>query len=565
MNMSANKTKKNAVLYLIMGVLLIFFLLLIFFYIYCNRNIQDGYLTGSPLKGRVIFRDALIKSLTFLPVIIIVVYIISFSVLFTLRPFRTDTFSYANIAVPSYIVLIIFIIIIVLSEFLIIPKLYKEKAALIYRSKITNSVLLYAEELNNRQEYDKALAVLEIGLNIDGSNKKVRKLHADITENLTLMSPVVIETAGEMKRSAEEEPLNYYERGRVEYEEGNFYSALFYLERALKLHKDNEELKELYRRCKLKAENSMVKITKEEEQKKNLIQQKALALGHLDNGEYYEAYDIFSSLNNKFPDLKDISLYLKTVKKELLKIDFLPEEIRDLEWLPSMDNIVFFDRQGYLNTIERAIPFQGNFYFLDIKRYKTHKNNTEVISLKYGKWIENKIRLKNNEGFENHSERDEELLYITPFISSAYLIHLGENVSLVKMLNIYEHFSLSKDFHKSGLDIENKFIYLARKIGILFSVYFLTLFLSPLAWSGRSAYKFPPKIKLVLFIIIVPFMAYFLFLLYINMNSIIIYSHRYFSRYLFKSMNTAVFTGLINLIFSIIATFLFLSPGSKAE
>lgn len=564
MRMSANKTKKNTALYLIMGILIIFFLLFIFYYIYFNRNIHDEYIAGS-LKGPVIFRNALIKSLAFLPVIIIVVYVISFSVLFTLRPFQTDTFSYANIAVPSYVVLIIFIIIILLSEFLIIPRLHKEKAAIIYHSKITNRVLLYAKELNNRQEYEKALAVLEISFAIDGSNKKIRKLRAEITDNLILMSPVISSTADEMKRSAEEVTLNYYERGRAEYEEGNYYNALFYLERALKLHKDNEELKELYRRCKLKAENSLGKITKEEEQKKSLIQQKALALEHLDNGEYYEAYEIFLSLNNKFPDLKDINLYLKTVKQELLKEDFLPEEIRDVEWLPSINNIIFFDREGYLNTIERAIPFQGNFYFINIKRYKTHKNKTKVVSLKYGKWIGNKIRLKNNKGFEKPTEKDEELLNIYPFISPAYLIYLGESGSLAKMLNIYEHFNLSKNLKKSGLDIENNPIFLSRKMGILFSVYFLTLFLSSLAWSRRSTYESPPKFKLLLFIIILPFMAYFLFRLYINMNSIIIYSHRYFTRFLFKSMNTAVYTGLINIIFSLIATFLFLSPGSKAE
>ena len=151
--------------------------------------------------------------------------------------------------------------------------------------------------------------------------------------------------------------------------------------------------------------------------KQSFIQDKARALEHLDNNEYYEAYDIFSYLARNYPEMKDIKLYLEEVTGELLTIDFLPEEVNPLLWLPSLGSLIFIDRAGYINTIEKTIAFQNNFYFINIKRYR---ENVLVASEKYGKWINGRIKLKNDEGFKKLSEAESEHHSISPFISPSY-------------------------------------------------------------------------------------------------------------------------------------------------
>jgi tetratricopeptide (TPR) repeat protein len=438
----------------------------------------------------------------------------------------------------------------------IIPKLNKDIAVAKYRSQIAHASLKYADMKLDKNENEEAISVLKILLVIDKNNKKGLNLIEKAASRLPepLSADDFITDAGKTK--TEEASVNYFETGKAEYEQGRYYSALFYLERALKLHPNNAELQELHRLSKRKAEKSFSQLSKEEKKKQRLIQLKARALEHLEKNEYYEAYKIFSILTNEYPEMKDIKLYLEEVTGELSTIDFLPEEVKPLLWLPSLGSIIFIDKAGYINTIEKVIAFQNNFYFINIKRYR---DNILAASAKYGKWIDNRIKLKNDEGFIKPSEAEYEHKSIHPLISPSYLIYFGDSETLGGMLDISERIKHSGDLRASGLDIDNNMVYLSRKFGIFSAVYILTLFLSALAWSKRSIYTSPPKLKLFFFIVIVPFLAYFLYLLYLNFNDVIIYTHTYFTRFIIKNMNIAIYTGLINLALSLVVTLFFLS------
>jgi tetratricopeptide (TPR) repeat protein len=461
--------------------------------------------------------------------------------------------------------LLICIIFIVSTEFVIIPRLVKENAYIKYRLKVAQRAASYARELKSERNYEKALSILDVYLDMDEGNQEMLVMYNEIMKIISEESFTTELPEEVFDKTQEEEPSSYYERGSAEYENGNYYSALYYLERALTLHKDNEEIKELYRRSKKQVENSLGKLTKQEKRKKWLIENKEKALEHMNNAEFYEAYAIFLILSNMYPEMKDLGLYLSEVTRELKKVDFLPEELKVIEWLPALNNIVFIDKQGYINTIERTIPYNNNFYFYNIKRHKSQKGKTIVTSWKYGKWIDDKIRVKNEEGFKKVSEKQAGIYYIVPYIDPGYLIYFSEGEELLNFLSIYERFSISENLFNSGFDIERMEVYFSKKIGIYFSIYVLTLFLSALAWAKRSIYEFPPVLKLFLFVLVVPFMAYFLYLLYIEMNNIIIFSHRYFTRLMFRNLNLNLFTVIINIVLSIIATLYYLSQSSKVE
>jgi hypothetical protein len=534
---------------------------MLFFYFYYIRIDRYGSIETRTFRNAIILRETLIQTLRFFPVVVIFVYVLAFSVLFTLRTFQTESFSYSTVALPAYVVLILCIIAIISSELLFIPRMQKDKVVYLYRSDLRKKAFEYAQELRDEGKPEQSLSVLGYYMKIEGNDEEINILYNDIVDILARKPGFegLQQNQGLVFEGRKEQTL--YDRGKTEFEKGNYYSALYDLEKARSLHRDNMEIQRLYARCKKKVDSLLGSLTTDEKKKQWLIQKKSKALRHLENEEYYEAHEIFLSLNKSFPELTDISLYLKNTEEELLKEDFLPEHMISYEWLPSKDNIIFIDRRGYINTVERTVRFNGDYYFYNIKRYKMERGKHRVYTSKYGKWMQGNIRLKNNEGFSEVDDKDKDIQFIYPYTHPIYLVYAQER----DYFNIYEYFKISEDLYKSGFDIEDRYFYISRKLGVFFSVYVLSLFLSALAWAKRSIYEFPPVPKLVIFAVIAPVAAYFLYILYNDMNSIIIYSHRYFTRYVFHNFNVALYTGLINLAFSLAATFYFLSQSNRVE
>jgi hypothetical protein len=179
--------------------------------------------------------------------------------------------------------------------------------------------------------------------------------------------------------------------------------------------------------------------------------------------------------------------------------------------------------------------------------------------------MKDRILIKNKEGFEPITESEEERHYIYPFVQPEYLLYINNPDEMSNQLTIYERLSFSDDLRRSGLLIGGRLVYLSKKLGIFFSTWVLSLFLSGLAWRRRSVYEFPPTFKLIIFSVITPFIVYLLHLMYIGMNEIIIYSHNYFTRLVTGRLNVAVWVVLLNCVIAVIATFYFLAQKSGAD
>ncbi len=559
-----SKISSNALKFLVLGSMIFFILIFAALFFHSTRALNIEPFSTPALKTSITVRTALIRSLDLLPALVIFLYIISFSIFYTLSPFQKETLHYASLAAPSFVMLLLFVMVISLSEFLFIPTLQKERENIRYRARTANLALSRARELNLKNDLEGAVSALKVYREIDEINREANELYDGIAEKIDaehtrLSRPL------ETVEPEKEEPSSYYQRGKSAYEKGDYYHALFYLERASALHGDNREIRDLYERTKEKVDRLLGALTEEQEKTKRLIQRKERALAHLEKKEYHEAYAILNDLSARYPQLSDLGLYLEEAKSELLKIDFDPHELEELEWLPSFDSIMFRDERGYLNTIQRIIPYKGQFYFFNITRYRTRDGKTSVSHYRYGKWIEGRIRLKNVKGFEKLSPRDEESSYIYSPIEPGYLLYLNERETLLGQLTIFERLSLTSQLEKCGLDIESQWAYLSKKFGAFFSVYVISLVLAGIAWSKRSIYEFPPGFRLIVFIITAPVLSYLLRQLYLDANSFIIYLHRYVVRFAFKSMNVTVYTVLINAVVAAAATLFYLSQSSRVE
>jgi tetratricopeptide (TPR) repeat protein len=557
-----NSTSKKALSFLILSFILAFIVLLIALFFYHSRTDLAELEIIDSLKTGFIFRLALIHALQLLPPLSIFILITSFSIFFTLSPFQTKSFTYTAVMVPSYFTLLAFIALIIASEFLFVPSLTKETEGIILESRIAERAITNAKSLHANNESQRARSVLEIYLEIDPKNRDARKLHDNIMEKLYIDT---FTSREEDRPIQEEEQVTSLEKGRRAYNRGNYYEALYYFERALALHGGDREIEELYRRTKGKVDTLLGELSQDEKELQRLIQQKEKAITMLEEGDYYGAYRVLSTLRKKYPELYDLELYYRSAEDELLKIDFLPQEIEEYDWLPSTDNIIFVDKQGYVNTVRKIIPWEDRFYFFDLTRYSTQGGRIEKAQWKYGKWISGRIRLKNIRDFEALSSEDAGRYYILTDLHPGYLLYFNNKDKLTEQLSIYERLTLSDELLQSGIDIQSRSVYVAQSLGIFFSVYVLSLILSGIAWSKRSIYEFPPFFKLLLFIIVAPILCYLFHRLYLDVNSIFLYTHRYVTRYFLKNLNIALYTAIINSVIAILSTIFFLSQRSEVE
>ncbi|MBN2324255.1 MAG: hypothetical protein JXQ30_11010 [Spirochaetes bacterium] len=557
--------KKSALTFIIVSFLVAAVVLLGFLAVFHSNRLDDRIIQPGSFKTALVFSRALAGTLSLFPQAVIFVFGLSFTLLFTLSPFRKDTFRFNSIAVPSFSMLIVFLVIITLSELFFVPLLLSRAERITADAKKARSALARAYVLFEKQDYSGTLRILDLYFDLDGGDRAAEELYKKALDQSTGSHPKpgAAAAAPLVEVGSETSGPSFYERGRTEYEKGNYYSALFYLERARALHRDNKEIAELYERSRKKAFGALGEITGKEEEKKILIERKERALALLDeeskqSDALYEAYRIFSDLARKYPQLDDISLYLATVEKKLLEVDFLASELLSQDWQPGVPHLVFFDTEGYVNTVKKAVWHTGKIYFYDISRY--HTRTGETVHAKYGKWIGERILLKNKEGFATPAPEEEGRYTIRPFVNPLYLLSL--NGGIERRLTVYERFTVSEGLVKSGLDLEGRFVWLSRKVGILFAVYTLSLFIAGMGWKRRSIYELPSPLKLLLFAASLPFVVYLFFLLYTGMNDVLLYAHRYLTRLVSANINPLVFVGIVNAAIGIVSTAYFLSQNA---
>jgi tetratricopeptide (TPR) repeat protein len=557
-----SKVTKNVITFLIFSLVLSFVLLFIALYVYYGRTVEDEYLITSPLRNILVMRLALSQGLTLLPPLVLFNFIAAFSIYYTLSPFQTESFSFASVAAPSFVILLTLILFTVLTELFFIPEVNKQAERTRFNARLLHKIPGQARELKERGRLRDALDLLDLYTEADRNNQEVNELNREILDELDARG--ILDTRSRTEETGNgEPPETSLEKGNQAYERGDYYVALFYFERALALHGDNREIQELYERARKQTRDLLGSLTESQQENRWLVQNKTRAIDFMESGRYYEAYDIFSLIHDRYPQLTDINLYLEQVEEELAQIDFLPQNMTEHAWLPSYDHVLFFDRGGNLNAVERIVSWQGDYFFYGISRYR-NGTGSSVDRWSYGKWLDGRIRLKNEMEFTRVAEGEEDRHFITPHVPPGYLALMSDSALLEKQLTFYERTQLAEGIFRSGVDIDSNARYIAREAGVIFSIYVLSLVFSAMAWAKRSIYEFPPFFKLLIFIVTVPVLAFIAHRLYVSANDLLMYTHRYVLRVI-GGMNVAVFVIVVQAVISFAATFYFLTQRSGVE
>lgn len=554
-----NRITKNVVLFLLAGAAAAFVLVFAALAARYAGAVREEGLAVAALRNRLVLVLALSHALRLFPAMLLFVYTACFSVCFTLFPFQTQTFSFSRVAVPSFVLLMIFLAFTALAGFIFVPDLNKAAQRMRHRDQVARAALDHASRLKKEHSPERALEVLAVYLREDPSGNKALELREDILETLGSSGggePAPREQSGE----AVERPATSLERGKAAYRREEYHEALYYFERALKLHPNNRELRELHRRAGERADRELGRITEGEREQALLIRHKEQALAHLERGEHYQAYEILQELHRSFPGLRDLELYLEQAESELRRVDFTAGELQRHAWLPGYPDVLFFDRAGMLNTVRKMVPWGGEYYFYQVSRYRAGR---AAGTWKYGKWLDGRIRLKNEDGYRQVPPEQEGRFFIEPFAGPGYLV-LAARSGSADQLNLFERFGQTEGLSKSGMRLPGLEEHLAGQIGVLFSLYVLAVALAGIAWSKRSIYEFPPLWKLLVFLVTVPFLCFFLQRFYTGANQMLIYLHRYVVK-LLPGVGLLLLVTVVNAVAALAATLFFLSRDSGIE
>lgn len=563
-----SKTTRDAAIFLLIGAAACFLLLFAVLAVYHSGTV----VSSGNVQGSLAVHLALARTLQLFPVIAVFVFVTGFTIFFTLAPFQRESAGYQQFAVPAYTVLLIFMLVTALSEFFFTPALYSKAERIRYRGQAAHQAITRARLLSKEGSPLQAVSVLDTYLAAyPGNTNAQREKNEILKEYKPGQKPLDTASGSQARNTSTQPPETSYQRGIEAYEQENYFEALYYFERAIDLHPDNRELKELYTRTRRKTEESLGSLSPRQREVKELINLKERALGHLEDGEHYQAWSILEDLHRRYPELRDIELYLKQVRGELNKLDFLPEEIEPLTWAPSYRGVLFFDSSGTLDAAGRVIPWQGEWYFLDVSRYR---GGRLVATWPYGKWLNGRIRLKTSEEYTQVPSGHEERFFVQPLLQPGFLVAVtGSSFTKTetgrqaetRQLNLYDHIRRGDRLAESGMRLPDQWDYLAGKLGVLFSVYVLSLFTGALAWSKRSIHEFPPPGRLAVYILTIPLLTYFAHLVYVGSNDLLIYLHGYLARGRFSTMNVLVPVLVVNGAAALAATMYFLSRESRVR
>jgi tetratricopeptide (TPR) repeat protein len=554
-----NRIAKNVVLFLLAGATAVFVLVFATLAARYAGAVREEGLAVAALRNRLALVLALSHALRLFPATLLFVYTACFSVCFTLFPFQTQTFSFSRVAVPSFVLLMIFLAFTALSGFIFVPGLNKSTQRMRHRAQVAQAALDHAVLLKNAGRPERALEVLAVYLREDPSGNKALELREELMSTAPSSGggePAPRGQAGE----AVERPATSLERGKAAYWREEYHEALYYFERALELHPNNRELRELHRRAREMADRELGRLTGGEREQALLIRHKEQALAHLERGEHYQAYEILQELHRSFPGLRDLELYLEQVESELRRVDFTAEELQRHAWLPGYPDVLFLDRAGALNTVGKMVSWRGEYYFYQVSRYREGR---AAETWKYGKWLDGRIRLKNADGYRKVPPEQEDRFFIEPFAGPGYLV-LAARSGSDDQLNLFERFAHTEALVKSGMRLPGLEEYLAGQVGVLFSLYVLAVALGGIAWSKRSIYEFPPLWKLAVFLVTVPFLCFFLQRFYTGANQMLVHLHRYVVR-LLPGVGLLLLVTVVNAAAALAATLFFLSRDSGME
>ena len=444
-----------------------------------------------------------------------------------------------SIATSAILILLILTFVFVLTSEWVKPKVLRSVGEMKYNTELARGFFDEAQTHKDNKQYAKAREAVENYLRIDPESIKAQKLKRDLIELQSdkaleeeLNKPVPEE---EIKRAGGFTSTELIEKAQDYFTARDYSTAHYYANLALALDPGNGEAKTILAKALQRLSSS--NLDSEDEARSRLFQEKKKGYDALQRENILEAYYIFKTLRETYPEDPDIEKFFALTKERLGDISFFIDEIEGLLHLPGYRNILFVNEKNDNYTELVSI---GKLHILDAGIYL---EEIEVIRLSssykilfhftapYGKIIGNLINMHavdrsdpggNLEPVYLTGNRPENIRHLLPLGVSAdslrYFSSENEDLEAVWLPELWQLKELAPIYGYRGEPYHIEFML---RIVLLFSFFVLSLFAMAAGWSLRPAWGKPPIISLI-FLPLFPFILKLLTGVYLQGNRLLL-------------------------------------------
>ena len=501
--------------------------------LFIPRNI-DGSFTAT-----WIVTQSIIMYLRFLIPIVVTGFTICFSVLVRHKGAITlQKVSFLNIIKGTLIFLFVIVLIYILLIFFLWPWAYHQRAELEDRSEFIDNRIEQGIKYLEQQEYLLASREIEQVLNIVPLHREGVRLFQEI-QALTPETPVLLEP--------EEVPpvlplgLEYSEISALAeqyFNEGDFFSALFYARRALgsSEEQDNPAVRRILT-ASLK-EISGLNLSEHDQNERELFYLKRSAAQAYNSGEYLNAYYIFKDIQSRYPLDSDAQTYLADIQPRIQNISFFVDEIEEFNRGEVRRNIflrmpVVSETVGSTPTLEQhflaaeqMIRGKIGLYFINLEYLTVNQTGRVIFHVKIpraklsGTYLITRAIDREKEGVifspEYFQGRNDQIAEILEIASPEDELWAMNSVSAhPDDINIAQLFSLVKLYPTYGRNPAFPQAEILYRFLFPFSLIIGSLFAIAFAWRGRSRYINGPPWYTLIFFPLIPLFLFSLFELYL--------------------------------------------------
>jgi tetratricopeptide (TPR) repeat protein len=258
-----------------------------------------------------------------------------------------------------------------------------------------------SEAARQRGDYRTGLGLANRYLSMDPGNREMQDRKA------ALESLVAHQAAPpEPPKPAGEEPGSVLDaqalitKAQKYFDQQDWFSAHYYAQKANLLDPRRADALRLAAQAAEKLDEAATPDRGKDVQSTTLYQQKRDAYMLLSSGDYLQAYYSFSKLAAQYPQDKDIATNLDRAAEGLRGVSFFLDEARQVETLPGIEKILFFNRTdpGGIEavTFGRMVQAREGTFFMDVEavRYDAAGNVAWHFTAPYGKLQHGTILLR---------------------------------------------------------------------------------------------------------------------------------------------------------------------------
>ncbi len=455
-------------------------------------------------------------------------------------PQRTQTQPFNRIAASSLVMFLLLSVAYTLVFEITYPAARRRLTDLQHTTSLARQLRKESEAAQQRGDYRTGLGLANRYLALDPGNGEMQDLEGMLESEAAHQAtpPAPPKPAGEEPGSVLDAQALIMKAQKY-FDRQDWFSAHYYAQKASLLDPRRADALRLAAQAAEKLEEAAEPGKGKDAQATALYRQKRDAYMLLSGGDYLQAYYSFVKLAAQYPQDKDIATNLDRASEGLRGVSFFLDEARQVETLPGVEKILFFNGTGpggiEAVALGRMVQAREGTFFIDVEavRYDAAGNVAWHFTAPYGKLQNGTILLRcidrNRPGVEilpsysvgTRPAQERAILRIQP--TADELPFLSTQQDALADAGPIELWRMRDSLGSLGLSRGALTVELMMKLVMPFAFLILSLLALPFGWAFRPRpADGGPSGLAVLLVPLVPIVLSVLTLLYVYAHRVIL-------------------------------------------